>query len=147
MLGLVTIILIALLIWGIWDRKDEDFYLPISILLTLSVIGCMIFGGYIANGRTLDNKIIMYTEENQKIEEQIGTLVKEYMNYESNTYIETKGESAISLVSLYPDLKADELVKQQISIHTQNNSIIKSLREKKLNIRNYKFWLYFGGRK
>ena len=145
MLGLVTIILIVLLIWGIQNYKDEDFYYPIIIFLTISVIGCMILGGQLASGRILDEKITMYTEENQKIEEQIGTLVKEYMNYESNTYIETKSESALSLVSLYPELKADELVKQQISIHSQNNSTIKSLREKKLNMSVYKFWLYFGG--
>lgn len=145
MLSLVVIALIVLLIWGIRSYKDEDFYIPINILLTLSIIGCMVLGGYIANGRTLDNKIAMFTEENQKIEQQINVLVEEYMEYESNTYVEFKNESAISLVPLYPDLKSDELVQQQIEIYTNNNAKIKSLKEKKLNIANYKFWLYFGG--
>ena len=145
MVLLVAIIAVFLLIWGLRTYKDEDFYIPVIFLLVISIAGCMVLGGLIANGRTIDEKIAMYTKENQKIEEQIGTLVEKYMNYESNTYIKTKGESTISLVSLYPDLKADELVKKQINIHTANNSKIKSLKESKLNIRNYKFWLYFGG--
>ena len=145
MIIVILIILFALIGWGLYDRKDEEFFIPVTIITTIAVVAFFIFVSLVVNGTTLDNKIAMYTEENQKIEEQIETLVQQYMIYESNTYIETKGESAISLVSLYPDLKADELVKQQISIHTSNNSIIKNLREKKLNVRNYKFWLYFGG--
>ena len=145
MVALVAVILVILLIWGLRTYKDEDFYIPVTILLVISIVGCMVLGGLIVNGRTIDEKITMYTKENQKIEEQIGTLVEKYMNYESNTYFKIKGESTMSLVSLYPDLKADELVQKQINIHTSNNSKIKSLKESKLNIRNYKFWLYFGG--
>ena len=145
MVSLILIICIGLIIWGLFECKDEGFFLPVGFITIIAFVSFVFVVGGLVNGRTLDSKITMYTEENQKIEETIGTLVKEYMNYESNTYIKTKNESLMSLVSLYPELKADELVKGQISIHTANNSKIKALKEQKINLNKYKFWLYFGG--
>ena len=145
MIILVLIICIGLIIWGLFNCKDEDFFIPVGILTLFICVAFVFVVGGLVNGRTLDDKIAMYTEENIKIEEKIGTLVKEYMEYESNTYIEIKNESVISLVSLYPELKADELVKKQINIHTDNNLNIKALKEQKINLSKYKFWLYFGG--
>ena len=86
----------------------------------------------------------MYTEENTKIEEQIDAIVKEYMEYEGETFSELKGDSSMILVSLYPDLKSDELVKTQISTYQANNKKIKELKETKINAKIYKWWLYFG---
>lgn len=86
----------------------------------------------------------MYTEENQNIEEDMNILVEQYMNYESDTYGNLKNESSITLVSLYPELKADTLVEKQIEIYTENNKKIKELKEKIINISNYKWLLYFG---
>ena len=86
----------------------------------------------------------MYTEENQNIEEAMNILVEQYMNYESDTYGNLKNESSITLVSLYPELKADTLVEKQIEIYTENNKKIKELKEKIINISNYKWLLYFG---
>lgn len=145
MLILFVIVCFVLVVYGMYERKNEGFFIPVTFLTVITIVAFLFVSGKLINSRTLDDKIAMYAEENQKIEEQIGMLVEEYMNYESNTYIETKGESAISLVALYPDLKADELVKKQINIHTSNNSTIKTLKEEKLNISTYKFWLYFGG--
>ena len=86
----------------------------------------------------------MYQEENTNIEESMDLLVQKYMNYESDTYGNLKGESSITLVSLYPELKADTLVAQQLVIYVENNNKIKSLKEKQINISNYRWWLYFG---
>lgn len=61
-------------------------------------------------GRSIDEKISMYQEENTKIEKQLDTLISNYMNYESNTYEKFKSESSITLVSMYPELKSDKLV-------------------------------------
>ena len=64
-----------------------------------------------------------------------------------NTMIDdVSGENAITLVNLYPDLKSSELVTQEINIHTENNAKIKELKEKQIDIRTYKWWLYFGGK-
>lgn len=83
-------------------------------------------------------------QENQNIEEDMNILVEQYMNYESDTYGNLKNESSITLVSLYPELKADTLVEKQIEIYTENNKKIKELKEKIINISNYKWLLYFG---
>ena len=58
---------------------------------------------------------------------------------------ELKGESSITLVSLYPELKADTLVTKQIEVYIDNNKKIKNLKEKKINLSVKKWWLYFGG--
>ena len=122
-----------------WDETE----LFIGGLVICLVAGAILLG-LIINGRTLDSKIQMYTEENRKIEENINVLVKQYMDYETDTFRELKNESSMTLVSLYPELKADALVDKQISIYTENNINIKRLKEKIINISNYKWWLYFG---
>ena len=72
----------------------------------------------------IDEKIAMYQEENTEIEEQIDMLVQNYMQYESDTYGDLKGNDAVTLVSLYPDLKSDGLVQKQIEVYTTNNKKI-----------------------
>ena len=87
----------------------------------------------------------MYTEQNNKIEEQIDIVVKQYQEYESDTYAMTSSESSITLVSLYPDLKSDELVKEQIKVYQNNNKKITELKEEQISAKACKWWLYFGG--
>lgn len=105
------------------------------------IIGCSIF---IINGRTLDDKIKMYSDENRGIESQIDEVVTEYMKHESETFKDLKVESSITLVSMYPELKSDKLIKKQIDVYTKNNEKIKELKNEKINVRIYKWWLYFG---
>ena len=93
----------------------------------------------------MKDKIAMYEEQNSKIEEQIDVVVKQYMEYESDTYAMTAPESSITLVSLYPELKSDELVKKQIAVYQENNKKITNLKEKQIDANVAKWWLYFGG--
>lgn len=144
MLIVVLVILIAIFIATL--AYDEDgFGIGISsISLLVGIVTFLTVLGFAINGRVIDDKIKMYEEENTKIETSIGELVKQYMKYESDTLVELKGESSIVLVSLYPELKSDELIKTQIEIYQTNSQKIKELREEKLNLSNYKWWLYFG---
>lgn len=98
----------------------------------------------VVDGRVIDEKIQMYTEENEVIESQIEAVVTEYMNYEKETLTELKGDSAITLVSLYPELKSDNLVMTQITTYQENNAKIKELKESEIDIKSAKWWLYFG---
>lgn len=86
----------------------------------------------------------MYQKENTKIENQMDVLVSQYMKFEMDTYGELKNESSITLVSLYPDLKSDELVKKQIDVYESNNKEIREMKEKKIDLKVLKWWLYFG---
>lgn len=113
--------------------------------IVISAVAAILLIAFVVNDRTIDGKIEMYTEENTKIETSISEVVKQYMKFESDTLIELKSDSVINLVSLYPELKSDELVKTQIEVYQANNEKIKELREEKININNYKWWLYFGG--
>lgn len=140
---LIIISIIGFIIAYVIDEDFAGFFLVCFCVLL--VIG-MFLGISVSNGKTIDEKIVMYQEENNKIEKQIDTLVSNYMNYESNTYEKFKSESSITLVSMYPELKSDKLVEEQISVYEENNKKIRELKEDKIDLKVKKWWLYFGGR-
>lgn len=138
----VVFFVIVIVIFGV--TRDEDLtFIPALICIGFLVL-TVISGFKVVNGMVIDPKIAMYQEENKTIETQMDILVEKYMDYESETLGELKGESSVTLVSLYPELKADELVKQQVEVYTSNNKTIKELKEKKINLSTWKWWLYFG---
>ena len=114
----------------------------ITIICLFVTLGCT---ASVVKSKYIVEKITMYEQQNKQIEEQIDTVVKQYQEYESDTYIKTSSESSITLVSLYPDLKSDELVKKQIKVYQDNNKKITELKEKQINAKVSKWWLYFGG--
>ncbi len=107
----------------------------ITIIVNLDIV---------ASGKVIGEKISMYQTENSKIESQVDVLVKQYMEHENDTFDKAKGTDSMTLISLYPELKSDTLVKEQIKIYNKNNSQIKKLREKKIDVSVAKWWLYFG---
>ena len=141
LLFLISLIVIVVIYRA--TRDECTIIMPTMICFGLAIVVAISMCNVIGD-RVIDSKIAMYQEENKNIETQMDVLVEKYMNYESETLGELKGESSITLVSLYPELKADELVKQQVSVYTSNNSLIKELREKKINLPTWKWWLYFG---
>lgn len=148
---LLLFICIAVFIVGIildW-HIDEDIAFGMelfgglgALIMLIVVIG---LGVSVSKLNVIDDKIAMYQEENTRIEEQIAAVVEGYQDYESDIIKSVSPESSITLVSLYPELKADELVKSQIEIYTKNNEKIKSLKEKKISGSVTRWWLYFGG--
>jgi hypothetical protein len=145
---IVLLIIISIIGVVISSAIDEDGII-VSFFLMCFVVSFVVgifLGIAVSNGRTIDEKILMYQEENTKIEKQIDTLVSNYMNYESNTYEKFKSESSITLVSMYPELKSDKLVEEQISVYEENNKKIRELKEDKINLKVKRWWLYFGGR-
>lgn len=141
---LIIISIIGFIIAFVINNDDiGTFFLTCFCVLFVIAI---FLGISVSNGRIIDEKISMYQEENTKIEKQIDTLVSNYMNYESNTYEKFKSESSITLVSMYPELKSDKLVEEQISVYEENNKKIRELKEDKINLKVKKWWLHFGGR-
>ena len=140
---LLTIVLFAFA----YHSKSEGLYVSaiFSILITIGLfITCIVFACNIGTSKTIDAKIQMYEEENAQIEEKIDTLVTNYMNYEKDTYSEFKTENSITLVSMIPELKSDELVQQQLNTYVYNYNKIIHLKEERINKDNYKWLLYFG---
>jgi hypothetical protein len=93
----------------------------------------------------IDEKIAMYTEENTRIEQQIANCVERYQEYEQGVFEKVSPDNAVTLVSLYPELKSDTLVQAQIETYVKNNNKIKELKEHKIDAYVRKWWLYFGG--
>lgn len=149
MLIVLIILTICAVVISILGVEDEGtmFYvggLGAIGLGILDVIVIVFSAAYMISGILATPKIEMYEEENTKIEEQIDTLVKQYMEYEGKTLTEFKSESSITLVSLYPELKSDNLVSKQIEVYIENNNKIKQLKEDKINMKIGKWLLYFG---
>ena len=99
----------------------------------------------VATASTIDDKIAMYQEENATIEKDIDRIVEQYLEHEHNTFADLKtDESSITLVTLFPELKSDALVQQQLKIYVANNAEIKLLKEKKIDLVQLRWLLYFG---
>lgn len=98
----------------------------------------------VSTGPTIDSKIELYQSQNTEIESKIQITVTNYLAHERQTYKDLKPDSAIAVVSVYPELHSNELVKKQIEVYEDNNKKIIKLKESKLNQSVYKWWLYFG---
>ena len=81
----------------------------------------------------IDEKIALYETQNAKIEAQVATTVEGYKEFESDTFANCKPEDLTLVLTLYPELSSNELVKQQIYIYQENNEKILALKEQKLN--------------
>ena len=151
MATLLLIIYIAITVVGILLMNEWDYDLLGYILLILGLGSAIIFGitvvanmDEVASGKVINQKISMYQTENRNIEEQVDAVVKQYMEHEDNTFETARSKDTMTLVSLYPELKSDSLVKEQISVYNKNNAQIKKLKEKKIDVSVAKWWLYFG---
>lgn len=153
MILVIVAICIVLLVAGIimldtyYDELGEIVTVIGIIGGVISLIATLCLGVSVSHLSVIDDKIMMYQEENQKIEIQIAETVEKYQNYESNIIDKVNPESSITLVALYPELKSDTLIQKQIEVYINNNNKIKSLKEQQIGGNVSRWWLYFGGRK
>lgn len=143
MIILLFFVFLGLTVLTILADVEDLAFLPLLgafVCLIAAIVLCINVSG----GAVIGKKIAMYQKENTKIENQMDILVSQYMKFEADTYGELKNESSITLVSLYPDLKSDELVKKQIDVYESNNKEIREMKEKKIDLKVLKWWLYFG---
>ena len=110
-----------------------------------ALLGLIIVGVNVKSLSVIDDRIAMYEEENASIEKQISDVVEQYQKYETDIFREVAPESAVTMVSLYPELKSDSLVQSQIEVYTENNKTIRGLKDKQIKGNVYRWWLYFGG--
>lgn len=128
---------------GIWLDEDDLGGFGI-IIVAIALLGIFINIGCLVRGRTLDDKIAMYEQENTAIEQSIDVLVKDYYKHESDTYNSLKPENAVLFASAYPELQSNNLAMKQLEIYVENNDKIKELKEDRINLSRNRFWLYFG---
>ena len=153
MLILIAVVAIVVTVLGVWIKMKTDEML--GMILTVASIAVFVFSlilifptwSEIATEYVLDEKILMYEEENRNIEERIDVLVANYLEYEQETFAEFKvgdKEDIVTLVSLFPELKSNTLVQEQLEVYVANNTRIKQLREQKIDISKRRWVLYFG---
>lgn len=139
----------GLLVYKLTDNGDENLYSYIGMLLgglvTLGVFVTFLVGAVtLSESKIIDSKIQMYTEENANIETSITITVEKYLEHELNIFDSLQGEDIQTLLVVYPEINSNELVKRQIEVFIDNNNKIKELKEQKLTIEVWKFWVYFG---
>lgn len=153
MILLIFGICILMIVGGfILDEKtgaDSDICFGISgigmVVCFFALLGLIIVGINVKSLSVIDDRIAMYEEENARIEQQVADVVEQYQKYETDIFMEVAPESAVTMVSLYPELKSDSLVQAQIEVYTENNKTIRDLRDKQIKGNVYRWWLYFGG--
>lgn len=146
----LTVFFVVKLIKNTGDLDEGPFFAYIAAIIVFGVLSLIFFFwelaliGAIETSFTIDEKIAMYEEENASIEKRIDETVKNYMEFEASAYEKFKNEDAMNLISLFPELKSDTLVQQQIEVYIENNKKIKDLKEEKIDLKKVKFELYFG---
>ena len=149
---MIIVILVILLIWCVisWfiDANCEydglfGIFLGTAPLAICTIVAISL-AVQVSNLSVIDQKIEMYEQENTKIEQQIETAVTAYQQHEKDVFTTVKPNSYMQLVSLYPELKSDTLVKAQIKTYQSNNKKIKELKEQEINGNVKRWWLYFG---
>ena len=144
-LFVIAVVLIVLAVLN--EDLAEGFGILLGGLIGfIALIGIFVNIGLLVRGRTLDDKIAMYEQENTAIEQSVDVLVKDYYKHESDTYSSLKPENAALFASAYPELQSNELATKQLEIYVENNNKIKELKEKQINGKVHKWWLYFGGK-
>ena len=142
---LLFVIAIALIVLVVLNEDlAEGFGILGGLIGFIALIGIFVNIGLLVRGRTLDDKITMYEQENTAIEQSVDVLVKDYYKHESDTYSSLKPENAVLFASAYPELQSNELATKQLEIYVDNNNKIKELKEDQINLSKNRFWLYFG---
>lgn len=148
---LVICVILAIIGFVVSEHATYSLETAAMALSALGFIGTIValvvmFALMVTNSgnKVINEKIAMYQEENTVIEAQIEAVVKQYQEYESGIFADVTKESAITLVSLYPELKSDTLVQEQINVYIANNNKIKELKEDAIEASVVRWWLYFG---
>lgn len=142
---LLFVIAVVLIVLAVLNEDLEDGFGILGCLIGfIALIGIFVNIGLLVRGRTLDDKITMYEQENTAIEQSVDVLVKDYYKHESDTYSSLKPENAVLFASAYPELQSNELATKQLEIYVDNNNKIKELKEDQINLSKNRFWLYFG---
>ena len=146
---LTLILLVSMSLFIVFYLKKEGldrdlFSLVVIPIFVIPLIIQVLLITSVIRGLSLDSRIELYQSQNTDIESKIQATVTNYLAHEKQTYKDLKPDNAIAIVSAYPELHSNELVKKQIEVYEDNNKKIMSLKEEKLNQSVYKWWLYFG---
>lgn len=143
-------IIVTIISYILAERCNREGVEFASIVLTLIDILLVVilfsFLSDIYSYQGVEQKITMYETQNQQLERKIDVTVKNYMNHEKDTYKEFKAGDGMALITTYPELRSNELVKEQMNTYQSNNRKIAKLKEKEIDYNVTRWWIYFGGK-
>lgn len=149
-IDIVLVLLVAIFL-SIGYYVDIEGFCVAGVLFIIAaiiaVISTICIGVRCTNIKTLDSQIAVIEEQNTKIENEMATIVLSYEQYEKETFVSTKINSDdldfIAIAEMYPDLKSNELVKNQIEVYKSNNERLTELKLEKAKGAISQWWLYF----
>jgi hypothetical protein len=145
--GVLAIICLGVMIHDYREMNDDGWEMWLFLFcVNVAVVGLIIGinADTLLKASDCDARISMYEEQNAKIEKQVSVAVDKYMSHETETFKNAKSESAMTLVSLYPELKSDALISKLIDTYTSNNDKIVKLKNEKIVAHRARWWIYFG---
>ena len=101
----ITMLIISIIFYKKCNeaRKDNTGWFISLILFGFATVICLMvtlgFTASVVKSKYIVEKITIYEQQNKQIEEQIDTVVKQYQEYESNTYAKTASKSSIFTVT------------------------------------------------
>ena len=154
MLILLLILGVVLLVCGLIGyistketlETDATAIMTVSgaAIIPFSLVFLLIFANVLFDTRTIDERLNVYTVENIIIQLEVSRIVENFMQYERDVFESMRNDSPITLLSLFPELRADELVNRRLNTYIENNDRIRALREEQVNASNLRWWLFFG---
>ncbi len=145
MLWILVVVSLAVLILGIINEEYVTEVVSSMILITCLVALLTCLGFYNSTKATADKQIAVLEQRNDEVIAQIEPLVKQYLEYESNTLKDLKPSAdKIIAIAAYPELKGNEFVQTQIKIILENQERITNLKLDKAGLGAYKLWLFMG---
>ena len=147
LLCIISLILCGIGIVGtVKSYEYEEIFAGIVLIFgvvfsisTIALLGLLCIYPY-----NVDEKLKMYQEENQSIEEKIKTTVQNYKEYEQETFSKIVEKADLqTLILKFPELNSNELVKSEIETYKSNNEKIKSLKEQQIDKGRIGWWLFF----
>ena len=150
-LGIV--LAIAVVGFILYSRTDEEALFSMgvfgAILTTIAFIAFLVFLIEVSMGSHIPEKIKMYEEENQRIEQSVSEVIDTYITSQVGIQKElfekvNDSESPVAIIAAFPDINASEAVKAQVELYQENNKKIKDLKEGLIDLKVKRWWLYFG---
>lgn len=146
MASIIFVALLVLLVFLVVMDYDNELSFALCCIaivgMILSGIGITWSIAHIGDGIIAADKIKSYEEGKIRIEKEMGTMVNAYMDYEKDNVKRVSDKDAVSYVTVIPELKSSDLVKQEMALYADYDKRIMKLKEKQADAKFAKFLLY-----
>ena len=116
-----------------------------AIALGIVLIAILYVGVSSSRLMVIDDKIVMYEEENAQIEAGVNQIVSKYLEHEEATFAEAVENISPTMVfSIYPELKSNTLVEKEIETYVANQKTLRELKASRYDYELCLWWLWFG---